>query len=457
MAKKSAYICNNCGYSSTGYYGKCPACGEWDTFIEEITVKKANKTIANRVPNSVKLLSDVKTGTNDRIISGIDEFDRVMGGGIVNDSVTIVTAKPGAGKSTLLLQISAILAKKGYIVLYSTGEESESQIKDRAKRLQIENLENLWILSTNFIQELNNSIESVEPDIIIVDSIQTISSTELSQRPGSPTQTMECANALVNIAKYGNKKRAVFIVGQMTKADELAGVRTLEHLVDCVLKIEAETQDQLRILTSTKNRYGSTGESGFFEMTYRGLKSIDNPSEFFTTKREDKTQTIGSALCMVHEGTRNIVVEVESLVSRSFTPYPKRITESTNKYRFDTLVAIVEERGNINLYDKNVIIKATGGIKLEDTSSSLAIIMSIVSSALNLAIDPNYIFIGDVGLTGEIKKTPNIETMLKEAKRLGYKKVFISSEFEIEENQSSIEIIKLRYISELIKYLRLNS
>jgi DNA repair protein RadA/Sms len=346
------------------------------------------------------------------------------------------------------------ITAKGYKVLYASGEESESQIKNRAERILSKINNDIWVVSDSNMNNVLHSIEEIDPDLIIIDSIQTFALEEYSSRPGSPTQTMECANELLKIAKNGQKPRAVIMVGQMTKDDEIAGLRALEHLVDTVLIIDGERGEELRSLVSSKNRFGSTGEMGFFSMTEEGMIPIDNPSEFFMTKREPEELVSGSALTVIKEGTRPIIVEIESLVSRSFTPYPSRIGESIGRDQLNTLISILEQRGRIPLYDKNVVIKSTGGIKLREQSVNLAVIMSMVSSTNNVPIDSHTVFIADVGLTGELKKVPSLETRIRELDRMGFKRVCIAKGAIRDKSKfKDIKVIELNNIQQVISYI----
>lgn len=413
MAKnKINYVCSNCHYESSGYFGKCPSCGSWGT-IEEVS--NFENAINNKINSNSKSkkLKELDSTESSRIITNIGELNRVLGNGIVKDSVTILTAKPGAGKSTLLLQLADDLSQQGYKILYASGEESESQIKSRANRIKI-NSDNIWIISSNSINNIEEEIKKIEPDILIVDSIQTVIDDNLTQKSGSPTQVNEVSNRIVQLSKYSHKKMASFIVGQMTKSDELAGVRTLEHLVDTVLVLDAGTIDQIRTLYSTKNRFGDTGEVGFFEMGEEGLKSIDNPSEFFVSKNDDG---FGKALTVLKSGTRYIIGEIESLVSKSFFPYPQRISESIKRDNLNIIASIIEETTNLHLEDKNIIVKITGGMKIDDTDSDLSIAMSIASSYLKKSLPDNIVFCGELGLTGKIKKIQNIKSRINEIAR----------------------------------------
>ena len=453
MAKaKQIYVCTNCGQVYSKWQGKCDGCKEWNT-IEEKSVYPEKKTNNRGVKSNVvsKRLKDIVGTSSERIMTGIGEFNRVMGGGIVKDSLTIITARPGAGKSTLLLQVAQDVAKQGLNVLYASGEESESQIKNRAERILDEIPPNIWIHSDVSLNQVLAVVEEVDADLIIVDSIQTFVMEEYSSRPGSPVQTMECANALLQVAKNGTKPRAVIIVGQMTKEDEIAGVRALEHLVDVVLMIEGESSEELRGVTATKNRFGSTGESSFFAMTERGMIPIENPSEYFMTQRNAEQQVSGSALTVVKEGSRPIIVEIESLVSASYTPYPSRISENMRREQLNTLISVLEQRGKIQLFDKNVVVKTTGGIKLKEQAVNLAIAMSVASSEKGKGIPSDTVFIADIGLTGELQRVPSLETRLREADRMGYKKAYVAKRsLQRQLNFKNLQVIEKNTLSEVI-------
>lgn len=457
MKKSTIHVCNECGYEMVGFMGKCPECGAWGSLSEKtVMIKKDHKSSSRSLyskKNSKRLL-DIASKNSDRIITTISEFNRVMGGGIVKDSITIVAAKPGAGKSTLLLQIANELATMGYKVLYSSGEESESQIKSRSDRILKSLSDNLWVVSDNSMDNILATIEELDPDLVIVDSIQTFTLEAFpSSRAGSPTQTLECAYELVKTAKNPQRPRAIFLIGQMTKEDEIAGVRALEHLVDSVLIIEGESGEELRSLYATKNRYGSTGEMGFFNMSEEGMISLDNPSEYFMTTRDKGQLVSGSSIGVVREGTRPIILEIESLVSDSFTPYPSRIGECMKREQLNTLISILEQRGGIKLFNKNVVIKTTGGIRLKEQSTNLAVIMSIISSVLETGIPNNYVFISDVGLTGELKKVPSLESRLREVERMGFERAYIASGTGRNIKNKNMEIVELRYLKDVINHV----
>lgn len=455
MKKKTLYRCSSCGFESIKWLGKCPTCNSWNTLEETVVESKSMETKVRQASKKpIKKLFEVVSNKSDRIVTGINEFDRVMGGGIVKDSISIITARPGAGKSTLLLQISDAIARKGYKVIYASGEESDSQIKNRADRILNQIHEDIWVLQETSLDNVLDAVQEINPDMLIVDSIQTFTmESSLPARAGSPTQTMECANALLQIAKNDKRPRAVIVVGQMTKNDELAGLRALEHLVDTVLIIEDDNDEELRVLVSSKNRFGSI-ENGFFQMCEKGVISIDNPSEFFMTKRDNGEVVSGSALTVIKEGTRAIITEIESLVSKSFTPYPTRIGETLGKDKLNTLISILEQRGGINLYDKNVIIKTTGGMKIREQGINLAVIMSIVSSVKQQGIESNIAFIADVGLTGELKKVPSIESRVKELERMGFKKVYVAKDSFVRGTAfKGIEIIELKTLMNVIGHV----
>jgi len=454
MKEKTIFVCSNCGNTSLKWMGVCSQCHEFNTFVEQ-KVKENNSAVSKKSTSArVLRLKAAQSGDKDRLVTGINEFDRVLGGGIVRDSVIILTSPPGGGKSTLTLSVANAAARQGLNVLYASGEESESQIKSRADRILDSIDEKVWLMSDNSMDNVLKAADKISADMVIVDSIQTFALSEfLPARAGNPTQTMGCAGELVHLAKGGQKPVTVIIIGQMNKSDELAGLRALEHLCDTVLIIDGDNEDELRSIMATKNRFGSTGEMGFFSMTEKGLESIDNPSEYFLISREADEFVSGSAVTVVREGSRPIVAEGESLVSRSFTPYPSRIGESLKREQLNTLVSILEQRCNINLFDKNVVVKAAGGLKLKEQSSNLAVLMSIASSFYNRPLSSKTAFIADVGLTGELRRVPYTEARIRELGRLGFEKVYIpyGALRGIKNTKAfGIEIVGKKYISQVI-------
>lgn len=455
MAKlRTQYICSNCGHVESKWVGRCPACNEWNTLEEAQPAPIGSaRAVAPAAHSAVSAsrLSEVEMSNSDRLITRIREFNRVMGGGLVRDSLTILSSPPGCGKSSLALMIAQDLAEQGYKALYTSGEESASQIRRRADRILNGISDNLWILSDTSMNNVLRHIESVDADFIVTDSIQTFLMDGIDSRPGSPTQTMQCATELLYTAKNPARPRAVMMIGQMTKENELAGLRALEHMVDTVLLMDSSTGEEIRALYCSKNRFGSTGEMGFFSMTEAGLMSIDNPSAYFMTKREKGESVSGSALTVVREGSRPIIVEIESLVSRSFTPYPTRIGESLKRDQLNTLISILEQRADITLFDKNVILKTTGGLRLSENAVSLCVIMSIVSSVFHKGIPGDTLFIADVGLTGELKKVPSLESRIKEAGRMGFRRVFIAKDAILRKQEPlQIQVVRCKTVKNVI-------
>lgn len=447
MKTKTKFICSNCNAVFLGWQAKCTNCGNFGT-IEEVEASSYKTLDKDVVKTDVQKLKNINIDKDIRFITGIKELNRVLGGGVVKDSVNILTARPGCGKSTLLLQLALDFARKKIKTLYISAEESALQIKSRANRITKDIPDDIFIHSTTIMDDAIKSIKKTDAEIIILDSIQTVTLNEFTARAASPTQTVECISKLVTLSKDPNKKRAVFIVCHMTKQDEMAGLRTLEHMVDSVLLLEGQSDDSLRTLTSTKNRFGRTGEVGLFKMEENGLLEIENPSEFFVTKREK--DICASALSVVKEGSRMLVVEVESLVSKSFTNYPIRIGDSLKKDQLNTLISILEQRAGFNLYDRNVILKVTGGLSITEQAVNLAVIVSIVSSILNKPIARDSVFICEVGLTGELKKVTNIKERLLELDRMGYKKAYISYENTIPKEIKNLKVEKSKTLKELI-------
>ncbi|QSX08156.1 DNA repair protein RadA [Alkalibacter rhizosphaerae] len=455
MKNKTVYVCTHCQAESYKWQGYCSNCGEWNTLEEQRRTKEQevrNKAAASTA-RKARPLSQVPQNTAQRIVTGISEFDRVMGGGIVRDSISIVTAKPGAGKSTLLLQVAGELARQKYKVLYASGEESESQIKSRADRLFHQVDDGLLVYSDNNLEHVLYNVEVEDPDLVILDSIQTfVLPGQSDARAGSPTQTMECANAMLQLAKDPQRPRSVMMVGQMTKKDEMAGLRALEHLVDVVLLIEGEDTEELRSLSVTKNRFGSTWERGYFSMEEKGLVSITNPSEFFMTKRDQHDLVGGSGLTVIRDGSRSIIVEIESLVSQSFMPYPTRICECIPRDQLNTLLSVLEQKAGMTFYDKNVVLKSTGGLKMKEQSVNLCVLMSVVSSLKNKGIPSDVCFVADVGLTGELKKVPSLEQRIRELDRMGFKKVFVAkNDVRIKQEFTHVVVDQCKNIQEVIQ------
>ena len=448
MAKqKTVYVCRNCGNDSTRWVGKCPSCGEWNQYHEEKIVENKSSRKAGKTNSNPTLLHEIETSTELRITTGLAEFDRVLGGGIVNGSVILIAGDPGIGKSTLMLQLSQ--REFGKKVLYVTGEESLQQLKMRSARLNFDS-KNTYILAETELESILNSIDNIEPDILIIDSIQTVYHAGLENAPGSVTQTRECTYQLMQIAK--TKAISVFVVGHITKDGQIAGPKVLEHIVDTVLQFEGDNNHSYRILRAAKNRFGSTNEIGIFEMSASGLAEVKNPSEIFLSQRQ--LNSSGSTIISTIEGSRPILVEVQALVTHSSYGVPQRSSTGFDHRRLAILLAVIEKRLGIRLGQFDVITNIAGGVKISEPSADLGIITSIISSYKDLAIDPSLVVIGEVGLSGEVRKVSFIEKRLQEISKLGFKKVIIpANNFKDTNNFSGVEIIPIKSISESLQYV----
>lgn len=428
MTIRTRYQCSSCGHLAVGWSGKCPACGEWGT-MEEVAVE-TGRTVAKRMRDVAEEqampLPEVPLSQSDRVDTGLPELNRVLGGGLVPDAVTMLTAKPGAGKSTLLLQVAGKLAARGVRVLYASGEESAPQIRMRAERILHTCSDKVFILSTSSLNAVLSESQRLKPAILIVDSIQTMALAEFAQRPGTPTQTVQCCAAIVSACKQGERPMAAFVVGHVTKDETMAGLRTLEHQVDTVLYLESGYSDELRLLRSTKNRFGYTDEVGLFQMSAEGLSDVTNPYDLFLTRRDHPIS--GAAVSLQKEGSRLIPIEIEALVSPAYDAYPTRIGDSLRRDDLNTLVSILSQRAHQPLHDKSVVLKATGGLALREKVCDLAILVSIASASGGWSIDGKDAFCAEVGLTGELKRATEMERRLRELDRLGFRRVFIAEE-----------------------------
>lgn len=454
MAKpKKSYICNNCGYETPRWLGKCPDCDSWNTLEEykkEEPLKAGQRASISKGVKAQKI-TEVDSLKCERLSTGISELDRVLGGGIVTDSVVLMVAAPGTGKSTTLLQTANNIASKGKKVLYCSGEESNEQIKVRGLRIEGEKLsDNIYLKPTNSMDEIIEEVESLEPDLLIVDSIQTMTlDAFLPSRAGGPVQTIECTNSIIALAK-GKRKMPVFIIGQFTKSDTLAGVNHLAHAVDTILYLEGDKNTQLRILRPSKNRFGSTEEVGMLEMTSKGLMSVENPNELFTRKRDEPIT--GCSLASVAEGTKTFVVEIQSLVTKSIYGMPVRNAIGYNKEHIRVLSSMLEARTDKSVADRDINIQVTGGLYIDDVAANLGVVMSIVSSLIDEPIPNGYVFIGEVGLTGEVTNVQHLGLRVKAIDRYGFKKVFIprgclSDDITVD----NVEIVEVGTLQEVIR------
>ncbi|HEL2072124.1 TPA: DNA repair protein RadA [Streptococcus suis] len=418
--KKTTFVCQSCEYHSPKYLGRCPNCGSWSSFVEEVEVaevKNERVSLTGEKTRPMKL-NEVSSIQVARTKTNMEEFNRVLGGGVVPGSLVLIGGDPGIGKSTLLLQVSTQLSTIG-TVLYVSGEESAQQIKLRAERLGDIDSEFYLYAETN-MQSIRTEIEKIKPDFLIIDSIQTIMSPDISSVQGSVSQVREVTNELMQIAKTNNI--ATFIVGHMTKEGTLAGPRTLEHMVDTVLYFEGERQHTFRILRAVKNRFGSTNEIGIFEMQSQGLVEVLNPSEVFLEERLDGAT--GSAIVVTMEGTRPILAEVQALVTPTMFGNAKRTTTGLDFNRASLIMAVLEKRAGLLLQNQDAYLKSAGGVKLDEPAIDLAVAVALASSYKDKPTNPQECFIGEIGLTGEIRRVNRIEQRINEATKLGFTKVY---------------------------------
>jgi DNA repair protein RadA/Sms len=446
---KTVFVCQECGYESPKWMGKCPGCGQWNTMVEEVEDKSSIKDEASSFTSKPHLLSDIELSEEERYTTSIEELDRVLGGGVVKGSLILVGGDPGIGKSTLLLQVSRNLATCGRKVLYVSGEESQKQIKIRADRLDINTL-NLYILSETNLSNIENQIKLIKPEIIIIDSIQTVYQPELHSAPGSVSQVREATSVLMRIAKSCNI--AIFIVGHVTKEGSIAGPRVLEHMVDTVLYFEGERHHSFRIIRAVKNRFGSTNEIGIFEMKTKGLVEVKNASELLLSGRPINVP--GSCVVCSMEGTRPVLVEIQALTASTNFGMPRRMTTGLDYNRVILLMAVLEKRAGMQIQTFDVYVNVAGGLKLDEPACDLGIIISIASSFRNLPVDPKTVIIGEVGLTGEVRGVNLIEKRIIEAEKLGFTKCVIPKEnVKGIETETNIKIVPVDNIFEALDEL----
>ncbi len=423
MAKeRTIYICSDCGSEATNWAGKCPACGSWNTLKELKTTAGRTKTRQSIVSDPEvrpKKIADLSTSEELRFMTGIPELDRVLGGGAVNGSLNLIGGAPGIGKSTLLLQMCGTIAS-GSAVLYITGEESERQIKLRADRLHVSG-EQLYVFAETDLDRIVNAIETVDPDIVIIDSIQTISDASVQSTPGSMTQIRECTMRIMRLTK--EKGVTVFLIGHITKDGTIAGPKILEHMVDCVLYFEGEQDTSFRILRSVKNRFGSTNEIGVFEMEADGLRCVDNPSEMLLSGRPEHAS--GTCVTCVMEGTRPILAEIQALVTANPRNNASRRSNGIDYNRSAMLLAVLEKRGGLPVANCDTYINVVGGLYLEEPAADLATLLSLTSSYLDRPVGDDLAAIGEIGLSGELRQVSALNQRLSEIARLGFKRCII--------------------------------
>jgi DNA repair protein RadA/Sms len=460
---KTAFFCQNCGYESVKWIGQCPSCGQWNTFVEELiqkeTIRNTNgwKDYHNDDKRTGKTisLSEIKSSEEKRLITTDIELNRVLGGGIVPGSIVLVAGEPGIGKSTLFLQNGLWL--KNAVVLYISGEESEQQIKMRADRLNLKN-ENFYLLTETSTQTIFQEVKKLKPQLVIVDSIQTLQTPFIDSSPGSVSQIRECAAEFQRFAKETNTP--VFLIGHITKDGSIAGPKILEHMVDTVLQFEGDRHYAYRILRTLKNRFGSTAELGIYEMTDEGMKGVANPSEILITQKED--QLSGIAIAATIEGMRPLLIEVQALVTQSVYGTPQRTVSGFDLRRLQLLLAVLEKRGGFHFGVKDVFLNIAGGLKVEDPSIDLAVLCALLSSYEDVPLPQHICFAGEIGLSGEIRAVNRIEQRIAEAEKLGFEKIILSKynrayrqggqKGQAKQN-FGIEIITMGRVEEVYQYL----
>lgn len=455
MKIKTAFFCQNCGYESAKWTGKCPSCGQWNTFVEEKVQKDIPLRNTNWQPekengrsDNIVNLSEVSGIEEDRLLTPDAELNRVLGGGIVPGSLVLVGGEPGIGKSTLFLQNA--LQLKDITTLYISGEESAQQIKMRADRLQVKN-DLFYLLTETSTQTIFQEIKKLRPQLVIVDSIQTLQSPFIESAPGSVSQIRETTAEMQRFAKESHTP--VFLIGHITKDGSIAGPKILEHMVDTVLQFEGDQHYAYRILRTIKNRFGSTAELGIYEMTGAGLRQVTNPSEILISQRED--QLSGVAIAATIEGMRPMLVEVQALVTQSVYGTPQRTVTGFDLRRLQLLLAVLEKRGGFHFGVKDVFLNIAGGIRVEDPSIDLAVLCALLSSYEDAAISSKICFAGEVGLSGEIRAVNRIEQRIAEAEKLGFEKIFISryNKKGTDVSKFNIEIVSVGRVDEVYRSL----
>ena len=468
---KTAFFCSNCGYESLKWLGKCPSCEQWNTFIEEVIVKEQkekqyqwNDSKNEKLVKSISI-NEIVTKEEQRLITRDSELNRVLGGGIVPGSIILVAGEPGIGKSTLFLQNGLLLGN--VVTLYISGEESEQQIKMRAERLNLTN-ENLYLLTETSTQVIFQEIKKLRPQVLIIDSIQTLQSPYIDSSPGSVSQIRECAAEFQRFAKESGTP--VFLIGHITKDGSIAGPKILEHMVDTVLQFEGDRHYAYRLLRTLKNRFGSTSELGIYEMSDHGMRAVTNPSEILITQKEE--QLPGVSIAATIEGLRPLLIEVQALVTQSVYGTPQRTVSGFDLRRLQLLLAVLEKRGGFHFGVKDVFLNIAGGLKVEDPSSDLAVLSALLSSYEDLPLPSHICFAGEVGLSGEIRAVNRIEQRIAEAEKLGFQKIVVSK-YNLPSRQSlsrtvqsdsqqqkgvlnkkfNIEVVTMSKVEELYKYL----
>lgn len=451
MAKvKSAFFCQNCGYETPKWLGKCPSCNEWNTFVEELIQKQVPQVVAfSRSGESSKpqSLEEIEQREHPRILLNDTELNRVLGGGLVPGSLVLFGGEPGIGKSTLLLQLA--VTTPGLKVLYVSGEESDQQIKMRSERIGVKN-NDCFILTETNIQNIFTQAEHTQPNVLVIDSIQTLYSSQIESSPGSISQVRECTAQLLRYAKQSNVP--VFLIGHITKEGSLAGPKVLEHMVDAVLQFEGDRNHVYRLLRSIKNRFGSTNELGIYEMLGSGLRQVENPSEILITNTDNSLS--GIAIAATLEGLRPMLIEVQALVSTAAYGTPQRTSTGFDNKRLNMLLAVMEKRCGFKLAAKDVFLNIAGGLKVDDPAIDLAVVAAVLSSNADISISNDIALAAEVGLSGEVRPVNRIDQRIHEAEKLGFKKIILSKYNKgIDQKNFKIELVQCGKITEVVKAL----
>ncbi len=451
--QKTVFVCNDCGYESPKWMGQCPGCGSWNTLEEHLSISKKSALSQNSLSSFIceaKTLSDIKASDEERYITGISEFDRVLGGGVVKGSVVLLSGDPGIGKSTILLQVCKAFADR-LNILYVSGEESPNQIKLRAARLSVGG-DNVSVISDTNTVSICEYIKANKPDIVMIDSIQTLQIEEISSSPGSIVQVRESTNLLLHTGK--SLDIPVFIVGHVNKGGDIAGPKVLEHIVDTVLYFEGERNQSYRILRAIKNRFGSTNEIGVFEMTERGLEAVQNPSAMLLSGRV--LNVSGDCVTCVMEGTRPILSEIQGLVTTTGFGNPRRMSNGYDFNRLNMLLAVLEKRLGLYFSNLDTYLNVVGGMRLDEPAADLAVCLSLVSGLRDIPLSDSLIAFGEVGLSGEIRNVPRVESRIKEAKALGFTQCILpkSSLKNLRTVPDGIELIGVRNLKEAVNIIR---
>ncbi|WP_162341069.1 DNA repair protein RadA [Cyclobacterium salsum] len=456
MAKiKTAFFCQNCGVESSKWVGKCPSCGEWNTYVEEVIQKEVNQKgswqsgkTSPKKSNQPKRLTEIDYEAQTRLVTRDPELDRVLGGGIVPGSLVLIGGEPGIGKSTLMLQIALMLASTK--VLYVSGEESDNQIKMRSERMAYQS-DNCFVLSETNTQQIFQQVELLKPELLIIDSIQTLHSQYVESAAGSVSQVRECTAELMKFAKQTGVP--VFLIGHITKDGAIAGPKILEHMVDTVLQFEGDRHLSYRILRTSKNRFGSTNELGIYEMHASGLKAVTNPSEILMTQREE--QLNGVAIGAMLEGNRPLLIEIQSLVSPATYGTPQRSSTGHDAKRLNMLLAVLEKRGGMRLGQQDVFLNVAGGLRVDDPGLDLSVCASLISSYEDTPVDPGICFAGEIGLGGEIRAVNRIESRIAEAEKMGFKKIMLSRYGlkSLDTDKFNLELVPVTRLEEMYRHL----